>query len=113
VVGSISSIQLPIFTIQLIDFITNFIHLFLTGQRHAAKQQSKEAKDSGSVELSSVADSSHGGSRAPAQVIALAKVPSSRSTVASNACGVVASAVAHLSVAGPAGNQGALELARQ
>lgn len=43
------------------------------GQRHAAKQQSKEAKDSGSVELSSVADSSHGGSRAPAQVIALAK----------------------------------------
>jgi hypothetical protein len=112
VVGSISSIQLPIFTIQLIDFITNFIHLFLTGQRHAAKQQSKEAKDSGSVELSSVADSSHGGSRAPAQVIALAKVPTSRSTVA-NACGVVASAVAHLSVAGPAGNQGALELARQ
>lgn len=48
--------------------------MLLAGQRHAAKQQSKEAKDSGSVELSSVADSSHGGSRAPAQVIALAKV---------------------------------------
>jgi len=80
-VGSIH-LQPPIFTTQLIDFYHYFNLLLLAGQRHAAKQQSKEAKDSGSAEPSS-ADSSHGGSRAPAQVIALAKVAST-SLVASN-----------------------------